>query len=340
MPAIRTNELETLACAYLTDAGAAPGAAAQVARAMVQAEAEGNPVCGLFYLTVFKEQMALGKVDGQAEPMVLSSAGSAIMVDAAGGFAHPAIRLATDTLITMAREQGIAAAGISRSYNALSLAHHVLPLARAGLIGLCCSNAPASVAPPGGTAPLFGTNPLAFAVPGKDGPALVIDQSASAVTKTAIMMREEAGEEMPLGWAQDSAGQPTRDPAAGLAGSLLPYGGQKGANTGLMIEILAAALTGAQLSTQAPSFSGRDTGKPGVGQFLLAIDPAHFSGARFAQSLTKLAETYDAAKVRLPGRKFRADQDRPAPQMIAVDAELLAALQAVPKKSTPLRKPE
>ena len=340
MPEIRIDELETLASAYLTDAGAAPKAAAQVARAMVQAEAEGNPVCGLFYLPVFKEQMTLGKVDGQAEPAVVSTAGSSIMVDAAGGFAHPAISLAADALIALPREQGIAAAGITRSYNALSLAHHVLPLAKAGLIGLCCSNAPASVAPPGGTAPLFGTNPLAFAVPGPDGPALVIDQSASAVTKTAILMKEWAGKEMPLGWAQDGTGQPTRDPAAGLAGSLLPYGGQKGANIGLMIEILAAALTGAQLSTQASSFSGQDAGNPGVGQFLLAIDPAHFSGARFAQSLTKLAETYDAAKVRMPGRKFRADQDRPAPQMITVDAELLAALQAVPRKSKPLRKPE
>ncbi|OED50423.1 dehydrogenase [Rhodobacteraceae bacterium (ex Bugula neritina AB1)] len=335
MPQISAKELETLACAYLTDAGAAPGAAAQVARAMVQAETEGNPVCGLYYLTVFKEQMALGKVDGQAEPSVLSSVGSAIMVDAVGGFAHPAIRLATNALITKAREQGIAAAGITRSYNALSLAHHVLPLAEAGLIGLCCSNAPASVAPPGGTAPLFGTNPMAFAVPGSDGPAVVIDQSASAVTKTAILMREKAGGEMPLGWAQDRGGQPTQDPAAGLAGSLLPYGGQKGANIGLMVEILAAALTGAQLSTQAPSFSGQDTGTPGVGQFLLAIDPAHFSGAQFAQSLTRLAGTYDAADVRLPGSKFRTEQNRPALQMITIDTELLAELRAVPKQSPP-----
>ena len=329
MPEIRTNELETLAGTYLIDAGAAPKAAAQVARAMVQAEAEGNPVCGLFYLAVFKEQMALGKVDGQAEPAVVSTAGSSVMVDAAGGFAHPAIGLATDALIPMAREQGIAAAGIARSYNALSLAHHVLPLAEEGLIGLCCSNAPASVAPPGGTAPLFGTNPLAFAVPGLDGPALVIDQSASAVTKTAILMKEKAGEEIPLGWAQDGTGQPTRDPAAGLAGSLSPYGGQKGANIGLMIEILAAALTGAQLSTQASSFSGQDAGNPGVGQFLLAIDPAHFSGAQFAQSLIGLAKTYEAANARLPGNSFRADQHGPAPHVITIEAELLAKLQAV-----------
>jgi len=326
MPEIAQNELESLAKRYLVAAGCLSEVAAPVAHSIVQAEAEGNTVCGLFYLPVFKEQLALKKVNGRAAPKILRSDGSSILVDAAHGFAHPAIALATEELIRATQEYGVAAAGITRSYNALSLAHHVLPLANAGLIGLCCSNAPASVAPPGGTKPLFGTNPIAFAVPGDGCPTLVVDQSASAVTKTSLLLHNSRQEDIPLGWAQDNAGQPTTDPQVGLAGSLLPFGGQKGANIGLIVEILAAALTGSSLSMQAASFSGQDTGFPNVGQFLLAFDPKHFSGGAFTSILGELEQQFQENGLRFPGRKFRNGNGAEKTQIISVDDVLWANL--------------
>ena len=158
-----------------------------------------NPVCGLFYLPIFAGQLKVGKVDGRAEPK-LAVASAAITVDAGHGFAHPAIEAALPELAGTAKRLGVAAASVSRSTNCLALAHHVTPLAARGLIGLVASNAPASVAPPGATARLFGTNPLAFAVPVADGPPIVVDQSLSAVTKTAIIMRRDRGEAIPEGW--------------------------------------------------------------------------------------------------------------------------------------------
>ncbi|WP_419905138.1 Ldh family oxidoreductase [Kiloniella sp.] len=330
MPNIEISVLEDLACGYLVAAGSSKAAAQLVTRSIVRAEAEGNTACGLFYLSVFKQQLAQNKIDGQAVPQILKQSDSSILVDAANGFAHPAIGLATKMLIEASRKNGIAAAGITRSYNALSLAHHVLPLAEAGLIGLCCSNAPASVAPPGGTKAIVGTNPMAFAVPGEEGPALVIDQSASTVTKTRILMHEDCEEPIPEGWAQDNHGQPTNDPSVGLAGSLLPFGGQKGANIGLIVEVLSAVLTGASLSTAAPSFSGHDAGFPNVGQFLLAIDPTHFAGAAIARSMEELALKYRASGVRLPGQKFRTDGPAAVTRTIDVNPVLWKELTATP----------
>ena len=322
MPKIAKIELEQLAQRYLVKAGCLEKVAKLVAQSMVQAEFEGNTVCGLFYLPVFKEQLSLGKVDGKARPKILKNHGGSILIDAANGFAHPAINLATEVVIKAAQENGIAAAGITRSYNALSLAHHVLPLAAGGMIGICCSNAPASVAPPGGKKPTFGTNPMAFAVPGPSSPALVVDQSASAVTKTKLLMHNAEHKEIPLGWAQDDDGQATSDPAAGLAGSLLPFGGQKGANIGLIVEILSAVLTGANLSAHAASFSGHDIGRPGVGQFLIAIDPARFAGESFLETLEKLRQQYEDSDLRFPGKKFRIHRDDANEPMITVDEAL------------------
>ena len=320
-PAIVTADLaERTAVTALLRGGALPENAASVARALVRAEVEGNRICGLYYLPLFRAHLDCAKVDGKAKPQV-TSAQAAISVDACHGFAHPAIEAGLPHLADAARTYGIAALSIRNSYNCLALSHHVRPLAEQGLIGLCMANAPASVAPPGATSPIFGTNPLAFAVPTADGDVIMVDQSMSAVTKTEMIMRRNRGEPIPLGWAQDKAGAPTTDAGEGLLGSLLPSGGQKGANLALMVEILAASLTGSKLSSQASMFGDNEGGPPGVGQFILAIDPARFNGG-FGDSIGALAERFETAGVRLPGRRAKAGQRDWSDISIEVDPDL------------------
>lgn len=296
------DAIEAVCLSALTAHGAAEDNARPVAQAIARAEAEGNRVCGLFYLPIFCRHLAIGKVDGNAVAEV-TERGATVTVDARSGFAHPAIAAGMPALIAAARRTGIGAMAVGNSYNCLALSHHVLPLAAQGLIGICVSNAPASVAPPQARRALFGTNPLAFAVPSAKGrPAILVDQSMSAVTRTEMVLRRNRGEAIPAGWAQDAEGRPTTDPAAGLDGSLLPAGGRKGANIALLVEILAAALTGSAVSTQASPLGNDEGGPPRVGQFLLAIDPGHFSAGSFADAVGRIAADHEAAGVRLPGR--------------------------------------
>lgn len=297
--------IETVCFSVLRGHGATSDNAGPVARAIAKAEADGNRVCGLFYLPIFCRHLAIGKVDGKAVPDV-ATRGATITVDARSGFAHPAIAAGMPALIGAARQAGVGAMAVRNSYNCLALAHHVLPLAEAGLIGICLSNAPACVAPPGASQALFGTNPFAFAVPSRDGASsIVVDQSMSAVTKTEMILRRDRGEAIPIGWAQDRHGQPTTNAATGLEGSLLPAGGRKGANIALLVEILAAALTGSLLSSEASAFGDDEGGPPRVGQFLMAIDPGHFSAAHFTGTVDRLAAAHEGAGVRLPGRSGR-----------------------------------
>ena len=321
---VTPGQIEEATRAALTANGAGEAGATSVAGAIALAEASGNRVCGLFYAPVFCEQMRLGKVDGKAAPSVVRRDAS-VLVDAASGFAHPAIDAGLPHLIAAAHDFGVAAMAVRRSYNALALGRHVLPLVEKGLIGLCVSNAPASVAPPGASRPLFGTNPLAFAAPVEGEPPILIDQSLSAVTKTEIILRKGRGEAIPTGWAQDAGGRPTTDPAVGLEGSLLPAGGQKGANLALIVEILAAALTGSRLSMEASGFSNDEGGPPHVGQFLLAIDPGHFAGGDVATSIAGLAAGFERAGARPPGR------NRKEPGPVEVDADLWARVLSLAK---------
>ena len=301
MTTVTPAEIEARAFSALGAHGAAEDNAGPVARAIARAEAEGNPVCGLFYLPIFCAHLRCGKVDGKAVPGVAPDE-AVVAVDARSGFAHPAIAAGTPSLIETARRFGIASMPVRKSYNCLALGHHVTPLAEAGLIGICMSNAPASVAPLGAKGRLFGTNPIAFAVPIADENPIVVDQSMSAVTKTEMILRKARGEDIPPGWAQDRDGNATTDPATGLEGSILPAGGRKGANIALLIEVLCAALTGSNLSTAASGFGDDTGGPPRVGQFLLAIDPAHYGTGEFAHIMSSLIDEHEKIGLRLPGR--------------------------------------
>ena len=98
-----------------------------------------------------------------------------------------------------------------------------------------------------------------------------MDQSTTKVSWTALKRAAEQGELIPFGWALDAEGKPTNDPEQGLTGSMVPAGGVKGFNIGLLVEVLCSALTGAKLGTQQGSFIEED-GKPiDNGQFFLAI---------------------------------------------------------------------
>ncbi|MCC5965109.1 MAG: Ldh family oxidoreductase [Natronohydrobacter sp.] len=328
--ALTLDQVEELALQTLLGAGACMQQAASVARSTRLAERDGIRSHGLMYVPIYSEHLRCGKVLGAARPTVARPRPATVQVDAAHGFAHAAIDAGWPEFDAAVREQGIAAIAIARSYNCGVLGHHAERLAEAGLVGLCFTNAPASMAPIGGRQPVIGTNPFALAVPDGAGRArLVIDQSASAIAKSEIMLRARKGEAIEPGWALDADGQPTEDAEAALAGSMLPAGGQKGFGMGLMVEIFAAALSGGNLGLEASPFSGPKGGPPGTGQFFIGIDPAAFSGDSFHTAILRLtAAITDQPGTRLPGARRAANCQRIESEGVQVDAALMDRIKA------------
>ena len=236
-------------------------------------------------------------------PVLEHPRSAALTVDAATGFAHPAIDLGFSQLIPLARMHGIAVLSIKNSYNCGVLGYHTKRLAEAGLVGLGFTNAPASIAPSGGARPVVGTNPVSIAVPGVDGDAaLVIDQSASTIAKSEVMKHARESKPIPVGWALDADGNPTTDPNVGLKGSMAPSGGYKGVGIALLVEIMAAALCGANLGKDASPFSGTAGGPPRTGQCFIAIDPSATDGGLFAARVADLVQAiHDQDGAHLPG---------------------------------------
>jgi len=308
----------------------APANAEQVAAALVAAEVDGQSGHGASRVPSYAAQSRSGKVDGHATPVHERVAVAALRVDARRGFAYPALNVAVRELCALAPETGIAAAAIADSHHSGVAGHPVEALAHAGLIGLSFGNGPQGIAPWGGNRGLFGTNPIAFAAPRAGGEHLLIDMSLSRVARGKVNVAAQRGEPIPEGWALDAQGRPTTDPHAAMAGTMLPMGGAKGAQLVLMVEVLAAALSASQFGYEASSFFTGEGEAPRVGQLLIAIDPAPFSGARFGSRLEDLlAAILEQPGTRLPGAGRFARRARAEREGIALPGALHEELRAL-----------
>jgi (2R)-3-sulfolactate dehydrogenase (NADP+) len=297
------------------------------AAALVAAEADGIASHGLARLAAYAQQAISGKIDGFAEPVLDWTGPATLRVDAGTGFAFPAIGQGLAAAATRARETGVVAVAVRASHHAGVMGHHVEWLADQGLVGLAFSNSPAAIAPWGGSRGVFGTNPIAFAVPRGEGPALVIDASLSKVARGKIMIAAQKGAPIPTDWALDAQGQPTGDAKAALAGTMLPIGDAKGAALVLMVEILATVLTGGQFGFEASSFFTAEGPAPRIGQLFLALDPVRLGGADFPARLeVLLSAILGQDGTRLPGERRIAARQRAERDGIQVDPEILADL--------------
>ncbi|GFE48439.1 dehydrogenase [Roseobacter cerasinus] len=299
------NEIEALTKKALLAHGASTFAAAEVARAVRQAEGRGNKICGLYYVESYCQQLQSGRVNGTVDPVVSSPRPASIRVDAGYGFAQPAFALGLVPALDAARRFGTATLAVAHAHTCTSLGYFTEQIARAGFIAIGFTNASPIVAAPGGKTRVIGTNPIAFSVPdGQGGIAMQFDQSTTTVALGKITMAKALGEQIPLGWALDAAGEPTTDPSAALSGSLVSTGGYKGWGFGLMAEILAAGMTGSVLSRNVKPLKAPDGPHHDLGQFYIVMDPT--TSPEFAARVAALAEAVAADEgARMPGQSLQ-----------------------------------
>lgn len=315
--------------ARLTDlfaaAGASPANAASVAWALVMAEADGLKGHGLSRVPTYLAMLKSGKIDGQVVPKASRPKPGVLAIDAGHGFAYPAIDLAIAEIPDLAREQGIIAAPIRRSNHCGAAGLHVERLAEQGLVAMLFANTPGAIAPWGGSKPVFGTNPIAFAAPLAGREPVVIDMALSKVARGPIVAARQKGQPIPEGWALDVDGKPTTDAEAALAGTMVPLGDAKGATLAMMVEILAAALVGAHFGFQASSFLDAAGGPPDTGQLILAIDPHAMGGHWFDERMRALVHAIEAQEgTRLPGVRRLTLRAKARAEGIEMPEELLA----------------
>ena len=165
------------------------------------------------------------------------------LYDGGNNFGMLAIYHAARDAIAKAATHGFAIVGVTNSWMSGRRAYYVEMIAKADLIGIHTVGSTRTVAPPGGTRPALGTNPIASGLPSSRGP-IVFDMGTSAFMGTDLAYRERMGQLLPEGVAVGPEGRPTRDPTLARGGALLSFGGCQGFGLALIVQafgLLAAS---------------------------------------------------------------------------------------------------
>lgn len=270
---LELSAVKTLALAALLNAGCNKANATAIAKTVWKAERDGCSSHGLFRIPGYCRSLKNGKVNGEAEPRLERTAPSVLWVDGDGGYTPLALEAMTGDFAELTKSQGVAVAAITNTFHFAAMWPEVEELAKRGLCAIACTSYKPCIPPAGGTKPLFGTNPLAFAWPRPDNDPLVFDQASAMMARGDIMIHARDGVPLPDGAGIDKQGNPTNDANAVLEGAQLPFGGHKGAAIAMMIELLAGPLIGEQLSLEAAENDLEDGGPARGGEFVLAMDP-------------------------------------------------------------------
>lgn len=308
--------------------GTSESVAQVLAANCANAERDGAHSHGVFRMPGYVSTLNSGWVNGKAVPIVEDVASGFVRVDAANGFAQPALAAARALLVDKARSAGIALLAIHNSHHFAALWPDVEPFAEEGLVALSVVNSMTCVVPHGADRPLFGTNPIAFAAPRADGAPIVFDLATSAIAHGDVQIAARKGERLPPGMGVDSLGQPTQDPKAILeGGALLPFGGHKGSALSMMVELLAAALTGGNFSFEFNWSDHPGARTPWTGQLVIVIDPSKTAGQSFAERSQELVRQMHAAGLRrLPGDRRHRTRAKSLETGIEIDAKDLRLL--------------
>ena len=248
--------------------------AVRAADTLIEADLRGIDSHGIsrldrFYLQGLQE----GRITPKANWRVVHETPTTARIDADSGLGLMVGTHAMDIAIAKAAEMGcgFVTVGNSRHFGAAGV--YATRALEHDMIGLGMTNTGPIVLPAGGSEPRLGSNPIAMAVPVKDGSPFIYDAATSVVSAGKFETYKRQGKEAPVGWALTDDLQPLRDPARGAMGRrILPLGSDlehssyKGYGLAMIVDILCGVLSG-----MGPGLSLG--GQPG------AFRSAHFFGA-------------------------------------------------------------
>ncbi len=316
MPTLSAKQLTDFASALLRAAGVREEEAHEVAASLVETNLYGHDSHGVVRLPWYLKQLRDGELIAGASLTVERETPAAVVCNAGLGFGQVQAARLTKMAIEKAREMGVACATARDCGHVGRIGAYPQLAAEENLAAMMTVNDNGTyriVAPPGGKEPRVSTNPIAIAVPSRDGP-LVFDASTSVVAQGKVLLHRLEGTPCPEGWLQDSQGKPTTDPNVLLAdppGAILPLGGPaafKGFGLSMMLDMLVGGLSGGYCPPAVPGAAVCNT------VLVVVWDPALFAGvdhfmgevARLSESVRTCPKTEGTAEISLPGDRGSA----------------------------------
>lgn len=232
-----------------TRIGCGEECAREVAEHLADASLCGVESHGIMRALQYVEQFRSGYLDPAAEPRIVNSARGATEIDGDGGIGIPAMRMAYEHGMQLARDNGVAALAVRNVGHTGRHGAFADEAAARGFLTICIGGGNRQnwrqVAPHGGARALLPTNPWCAGIPGGERGPVVMDFATSKIAGGWIYAAQSAGALLPEGCVIDADGRPTRDPQDYFnGGAILPAGAHKGYALALVAEMIAEAMLG------------------------------------------------------------------------------------------------
>ena len=291
----------------LTNLGFEPERAALCARLFTETTCDGVYTHGLNRFPRFVGMIKRGFVDIHALPELMTSTGSLERWNGKLGVGNLNAFHCMDRAIAVARQHSIGVVALADTNHWMRGGSYGWQAAEAGMIGLCWTNTLPNLPPWGATDPRLGNNPLIIAVPRPNG-HIVLDMAMSQFSYGTMELHQLHGELLPVDGGFDADGQLTRDPTAILNSRRpLPIGYWKGSGLSLMLDLLAAILSGGKSTREISVNPDLETA---LSQVFIAIDASAVGQKGLAAQVAdqvieflKSGSTGDGESVRYPGEK-------------------------------------
>lgn len=302
-----------------------------VADNLLKAEMKGISSHGLSRFPVYLKRIQKGLVNPKPQITVTKVWPGLLSVDGDNGLGSVVMMQALNDGMRIGEEIGVCALGVRQSNHYGISAYYCEKAADHGFISILLTNGPPATPPFGGKEPYFGTNPIAFGMPRKNRPHIIVDMATSVAARGKIIRAAQKDEPIPEGWALDQGGYPTRDAKAALAGVLLPIAGPKGYALSLAVEHLAGVLTGAGYGKGVAWQYSASEEPANVGHFMVIIKADSFieeaeyeeRTETFVSEIKNLSLAPGFETIKLPGEREWEREQAILAQGISMDTELM-----------------
>ena len=254
------------------------------------------------------------QINFRAKPGKIESFGALERWDGKMGVGLVNAHICMQRAMELAETNSIGCVGLSNTNHWMRGGAYALQAAEAGYIGICWTNTTKLMPPWGSAEKKIGNNPLAIAIPRKEG-HILLDMAMSQYSNGKLEVLKLQSKQLPLPGGYDTKGNLTVEPAEILDSQrALPIGYWKGSGLAFVLDTMATVISGGQATHQI----GKQKSEYAVSQVYIAVNATGMMGQ------TVLNETVEAIindfhtavpldeneKVRYPGEgMLRTRQD-------------------------------
>lgn len=295
---VELKDIKERSIAVFEKAGLSSGDAKIITDVLLETEQRGVFTHGFMRLERYTDCIKSGGIKTDGEYEILFDSPSWASIDGKDNLGIVISYKATQLAMKKAKETGIGIVNVRGSHHFGAAGYYTSMCADNDMVGMSMSNGDILIAATGSGEKTIGNNPFSYAFPADKYGKIVYDIAMSYTSDRKIVQMDKEGKKLPEGWIIDKDGKPTTDPGEyEKGGTLLPFGGYKGYGLAMMVETLAATLSGAAMTKNVHAWNTDENCGGNVGHFFMAMDISKLGNpADYKKRVDAMIEEIKASK--------------------------------------------